>query len=82
MNMSEKPRVQIKDCFVLGDSLYGIPLDHPNPNGLVSNEHMVRTSRIVKHHSTRCIETENTIYEILNWDVPSGTKIKPFVESE
>lgn len=75
-----KPRVQIEKCFVLGDKLYGYPKDHPNPHGLVSNLEMVRTSRIVKHHSTRCIETENTIYEVLDWQIPEQTLKPPILE--
>ncbi len=64
-----KPRVKIKDCFVIGKHLYGIPLNHPDKLN-VSGESLVRTSEIVAHHSTRCIETRNTIYEIENWSVP------------
>ena len=69
--MDNKPRVQIEKCFVVGNRLFGVTKDHPNPNGLVTNNcGLVKTSEIVKHHSMRCIETRNTIYEILSWEIP------------
>lgn len=69
---SNKPRVQIKDAFILGKHLWGYTVDHP----LVSNNSLVRTSEIVAHHSTRCIETRNSIYEVVNWNVPDQV-VKP-----
>lgn len=40
-----------------------VPLDHPNPEGLVTNGEPVTTSRLVSHDEvTGRIETQNTIY--------------------
>ena len=38
------------------------PVDHPNPNGLVSNECNVYTSEIVRRGDNGEFETRNTIY--------------------
>ena len=72
-----KPIVKIRDAYVIGVHLYGIPSNHPNPHGLVSNKREVKTSRIIKHHSTRCIETLNTIYHIENWKKESSQCTAP-----
>ena len=46
---------------VIGGSAYVFPLNHPNPNGLVSNTSFIQTSRILKINNIG-FETENTIY--------------------
>ena len=63
----KKPQVVIEDAYIIGDRLYGVPLNHPNPWGLVSNTREVMTSPIVKQHSVRCVETQNTMYYVQNW---------------
>ena len=38
------------------------PIDHPNPNGTVSNKSFVLTSRVVRVGENGEFETQNTVY--------------------
>ncbi len=43
------------------------PINHPNPNGTVSNEKCVITSKVITHDEhTGEFETQNTIYKPRN----------------
>lgn len=66
-----KPIVDIQDAFVCGPSLWGYPVNYPQshvPDGhRVTNGKMIRTSTIIKVQGD-IVETERTIYNVLNWD--------------
>lgn len=64
-----KPIVRYRGLAVMvGKGMVGsrailMPVDHPNPYGLVSNERKVMTSPIVScDPTTGRIETQNTLY--------------------
>jgi hypothetical protein len=53
--------------------LHGIPLDHPNPNGLVSNTRPVLTSQIIDMNIDEgWAETENTNYILMGPELKIG----------
>lgn len=66
--MNLKPLVEIKDAHIVGDRLYGVPVNHPSP--YVSNTTVVVTSPIIKNDGEN-VETQNTMYEVLNWYDPT-----------
>lgn len=65
-----KPTVDIEDCFLLGDRLYGFPLNYPDNHqgfpGAVSGSKYVVTSPIISRDGNH-VETERTIYNVINW---------------
>ena len=67
-----KPSVQIADAFVFGDRLCGKPLDYPEEHqhraGAVTNGRTVITSKIIKVDGDT-VETQRTIYNVVNWIV-------------
>jgi len=74
---TQKPEVNIKDwCiapalgFGLSKSrsmaLYGVPENHPNPYGYVSNKKIICSSPIVKQDlDNQTVVTENTRYKLV-----------------
>lgn len=62
-----KPIVKYKSSkvrhIVIGKSACVFPIDHPNPNGLVSNTKQIYTSTVLSYDkSTGDFETLNTRY--------------------
>lgn len=60
-----KPIVDFVDgptYLTIGGCAIVRPINHPNPNGLVSNTKNVVTSRVVKKYDNGDFETENTYY--------------------
>lgn len=62
--MSTKPEVQIYNASIVGGRLVGVVRKHPV---LGEGERVVMTSPIVAHHSTRKVETLNTMYIVKGW---------------
>jgi len=64
--MSAKPLVEYDPTYpveiLLGFGAFVKPINHPNPDGLVSNDKMVLTSPVVKYDGEGCFETANTLY--------------------
>ena len=67
-----KPSVKLKHWRVLLDAdknplcLFGFPVGHPNPNGLVSGKKFIQTSQIVKLDKVnKFAETLNTMYHLI-----------------
>lgn len=67
-----KPEVEIRDWCIApaigrgGAALYGIPSNHPNPVGLVSNKKIICSSPIVKKDlDKQTVVTENTRYKLV-----------------
>lgn len=58
-----KPIVSIQDAIIIGSRMYGYPVNHPN---LAHQGKQVVTSYILKVENDR-VETENTVYNVLNW---------------
>jgi hypothetical protein len=49
----------------VGESANVWPMNHPNPEGMVSNKSMIRTSKILRllnDNEDPSFETENTVY--------------------
>jgi hypothetical protein len=65
-NLGEKPVVRYKGEVLMnkpGFPAFVTPIDHPNPEGLVSNTKQVLTSPVVSYdEKTGRLETLNTIY--------------------
>jgi len=72
---TDKPFVKITDWFIVAGTdckrLCGIPIDHPNPHGLVSNVRVVQTSPIIDMNLDEgWVETENTNYILMGERLP------------
>lgn len=78
---SGKPVVQIKNAFIvfkdeaceIPNFLVGFPLDYPEEHmespGDISGKKFIRTSSIVRR-GENFVETERTLYKVLNWLPP------------